>query len=149
MSRDHHSLLRDVTTHASHSNGPSMYYSKHMSRDIPATAAVWCHCACAEVCLPSRRLETNCVTPFYRCVIQAFTELSPSNAPIHSKTLPLRACPEASVAQQFLHGLNMPHYDHLEDNITRGKFSWKQSCNSALTLVFFCILFDDDFSYNR
>jgi hypothetical protein len=42
--------------------------------------------------------------------IQAFTALSPSNAPIQSATLPLRACPEASAAQKFLHRGNTPQY---------------------------------------
>jgi hypothetical protein len=30
---------------------------------------MWCHCACAEVCLPSRCLEAGCITPsFHFCV---------------------------------------------------------------------------------
>jgi hypothetical protein len=51
------------------------------------------------------------VTPTYCCAFQAFTELSPSNAPIQSATLPLSACPEASVAQHFLHRANTPQYN--------------------------------------
>jgi hypothetical protein len=55
-------------------------------------------------------LKRIALTPFYRCVIQAFTELSPSNAPIQPAILPLHACPETSVAQQFLHVVNTPQY---------------------------------------
>jgi hypothetical protein len=43
-------------------------------------------------------------------VLSKHSELSPSNTLIESATLPLRACSEASVAQQFLHRANKPHY---------------------------------------
>jgi hypothetical protein len=54
----------------------------------------WCvtSCACVEVCLPSRNLETDRVTPLFHCWYVYYLETADS------------------VAQPFLHGANTPHY---------------------------------------
>jgi hypothetical protein len=70
---------------------------------------------CCQACLPMHCLAMDTlllhdVTHTSCCAIQAFTELSPSNLPIQSTTLTLHACPEASVAQQFLRRAGTPHY---------------------------------------
>lgn len=49
-------------------------------------------------------------------VNQFYWEMLPSNRPIQSTTLPLRACLEASVAQQFLLRANTSHYLKWETN---------------------------------
>jgi hypothetical protein len=43
-------------------------YRKHMSR-VSYLLLWWRHCTCAEVCLPSRCLETGCVTPLICCCV--------------------------------------------------------------------------------
>jgi hypothetical protein len=43
-------------------------YRKHMSR-ISYLLSWWRHCTCAEVCLPSRCLETSCINSFYCCML--------------------------------------------------------------------------------
>jgi hypothetical protein len=64
------------------------------------------------------------VTSIQCCAIQAFTVLLPSNGPIKSATLPLHACPETSVAQQFLHRAYTPKY------FSRITHSVSKHCNS-------------------
>jgi hypothetical protein len=49
-------------------------------------------CACVEVCLLSRNLETDCVTPLFHCWYVYYLEMADS------------------VAQPFLHGANKPQY---------------------------------------
>jgi hypothetical protein len=49
-------------------------------------------CACMEVCLPSRNLETDCVTPMFHCLYVYYLETTDS------------------LAQPFLHGANKPQY---------------------------------------
>jgi hypothetical protein len=53
---------------------------------------MWRHCACAEVCLPSRCLEAGCITPLFHCRCVYYLETA------------------VSVSQPFLHGANTPQY---------------------------------------
>jgi hypothetical protein len=78
------------------------------------------------------------VTPTHCCAIQSFTELSPRNAAIQSTTLPLHACPEASVAQQFPHRANMPQYSQLVSflSVELSGSSGERCCNFYYTCWF-------------
>jgi hypothetical protein len=58
-------------------------------------------CACVEVCLPSRNLETDCVTPLFHCWYVYHLETADS------------------VAQPFLHSANTPQYYHSPLNFSR------------------------------
>jgi hypothetical protein len=53
-------------------------------------------CACVEMCLPSRNLETDCVTPLFHCWCVYYLKTTDF------------------VAQLFLHGSNMPQYVRCE-----------------------------------
>jgi hypothetical protein len=60
---------------------------------LPASAVgVWCHCACVEMCLPNRNLETGCITLLFHCQCMYYLETADS------------------AAQPFLHGANTPQY---------------------------------------
>jgi hypothetical protein len=63
-------------------------------------------CACAEVCLPSRNLETVCIKPLFHCRCVYYLE------------------PADSVGQTFLHWANTPQY-HADWQHTWYCFDWE------------------------
>jgi hypothetical protein len=80
---------------------------------VIATSVAWCQPSVKgrlPIVIATRWVGICDINRTSWCAIQAFTELLPSNAPIQSATLPLRAFPQASVAQQFLHRANTPQY---------------------------------------
>jgi hypothetical protein len=103
-------ISSELLRHSSYSYKPPI----RQAENTACFTVAWCHSlAWRGVYRASHRdgwVGVCYVTRTSCCAIQAFTELSRSNAPIQSTTLLLCTCPKASVAQQLLHRANTPHY---------------------------------------